>query len=114
MYKQKTYERDLYRYVVTHLNGEVSKAEGHVHERDEGFLLIREADDDTWAKITSMPETEIVSKPGWSGYRGFDVVKELEGVQEVEREKIGTDTWYFTIDKAKETIVDKTKERVLL
>lgn len=104
------HEQDRYEYTVTHLNGEVSKAEGNVHVRDEGFLLIQEKDDDTWARATFHSNMSYTGPPAFSRFEGYNTVRELEGVQEVEREKIGTDKWIFAVDKADEEWIDTEKE----
>lgn len=108
--REIVHEEARYRYEVTHLNGEVSTDEGNRHTRDDGFLLILEADDETWAKITFDPYHDVTGKPGFSGRRGYDTVRELEGVQEVEREQIGIDRWRFTVDMADLSWLDTERE----
>lgn len=105
------HEEKRYEYTVTHLNGEVSKAEGNNHRRDEGFLLIEEKDDETWARLTFHLNNDYTGPPwGWKG--AYNTVRELEGVQEVEKEEIGVDKWTFSVDKADGKWVDTEKERI--
>jgi len=107
---QIVHEEDRYQYTVTHLNGEESVSEGNRHTRDEGFLFILDKDDDTWARAT-FDSWDYTGPPAFSGPRcGYDTVRELEGVQEVEREKIGVDRWIFTVDRADRDI-EQEKER---
>lgn len=82
------HEEETYNYKIKHLNGEVTECEENKHTRDEGFLLILEADDKTWARITFYLDNDITCKSGFGGDRGYDTVRELEGVQEVNREKL--------------------------
>lgn len=111
---EKTYELDVYRYTITHTNGNVTNnVKGHLHDRDNGYIVVYEADDTTWAMITTSPYYDLACKPVFRGFCGFDVVKDLGEVEEVEREKIATDTWYISIDTADEEIIDVTKERVM-
>jgi len=94
------------------LNGEETAAEGNCHTRDEGFLFVLDKDDDTWAKATFDFNISYTGPPVFSQRRAYDTVRELEGVQEVEREKIGVDQWIFTIDKADRDI-ETERERTL-
>lgn len=107
---EKTYVRAVYQYEILHLNGEVSEPIGHIHRRDEGFVLVEEADDDTWHRATAMKNSLPAGKP-WRGSQGFDLVRELEGVQEVNRDLIGTDVWTITVDYAGNSIENVERER---
>lgn len=100
------HEEPRYEYTVTHLNGETTVQEGNKHRRDEGFLLIEEKNDG-WA-IATFEAHNSYTGPPWRG--GYDIIRELEGVQEVEREQIGIDRWIFTVDKADRAWLDTKKE----
>ena len=106
------HEQPRYQYKVTHLNGEVTEAEGNIHVRDEGFLLIMDKDDETWARTTFVLNDDYTGPPAFSWRVGYDTVRELEGIQEVEKEQIGTDKWIFTIDKADGNWIDVEKRRI--
>jgi hypothetical protein len=101
-----THEEPRYEYTVAHLNGDVTTETANRHTRDEGFLLLQNKDDDTWARATFHLINSYTGPPAFSMYRGYDTVRELEGVQEVERERIGTDIWEFTVDRADGDLLD--------
>lgn len=103
-----------YHYEVIHLNGEVSEEEGNRHQRDEGFALIYEADRTTWARITIEKYNDTTCKPGFGGFRGYDVVRELEGIQEIKKEKIGQDVFTLTYNDVKKSLDGVEKEFVPL
>lgn len=104
------HEEPIYEYTVTHLNGEETVDYGNWHKRDEGFLIILEKDDDTWARLTFYPDSDYTGAPAFYWEKAYDTVRELEGVQEVEKEKTGTKRWVFTVDKADNSIVDSYTE----
>jgi hypothetical protein len=104
---EKTAEYTLYEYKITHLNGEVSEEEA-THRKWEGSaIMLMMPDEETWARITAH-QHEPAMKP-FSGWRGFDIVRELEGVQEVEKEEIGTVFFDITIDLADHSLVSVEK-----
>jgi hypothetical protein len=105
------HEEPRYRYEVEHINGVRSVEEGNNHMRDEGFLLILEKNDDEWAQATFCLHMSYTGPPGLvKNERGFNVVRELNGIQEVNKDRIGTDRWIFTVDKADETWIGTEKE----
>lgn len=101
----KTAEYARYKYTVTHLNGETTTQVANGREWKESSLRLLEPDNDTWAAATTQMR-DLACKPGFTGSRGFDIVRELEGVQEVEKEQVGWTVFEFLIDWADHSIVD--------
>jgi hypothetical protein len=107
-----THKEDLYKYSVEHLDGDLSTDLGNTHRRDEGFLLIEEKNDDSWARATVMPHKSYTGPP-LNTYKAYDTVRELEGIKEVIRTRVGYDKWTFTVDKADGSHTGPEKVRVI-
>lgn len=101
-----------YHYTVEHLNGKVSEDEGNWGKRDEGFFLILEKDRETWARATTSRDMNYTGAPAFSGTRGYDKVRELEGIQEVHEEEIGEDVFTIVYNDVTKELVDVKKRFV--
>lgn len=104
-----THEETLYEYEVEHLNGDITRVEGHRDTKDGAFLIVKKANDTDWAVITFNPNNDITCKPHL-GSTGYEKVAELEGIKEINKTVLGYDRWIFTVDKADGKHLETKKE----
>lgn len=88
-------EYPLYEYTVTHLNGEETVAEANGHKYKEGFLLL-------WEYTENALLVDGTIGALWS----MDTTRRLEGIQEIERERVGFTYVQAAIDVADYTTID--------
>lgn len=88
----------VHEYEILHLNGKTTNATGNRKRRDEGFLLILQKNNEIWARATFDKHMDYTGGPAFSR-RGYDIVKELEGIQEVKKEQIGEEVITLTYNE---------------
>lgn len=108
---KKTTEYPRYKYKITHLNGEVTEDIAYEHLWNKGSVRLISPDNNTWS-LATVKYRDIACKPGLGSTTGFDTVRELEGVQEIEREKIGTTVFNFTIDWADHALQNVERDEI--
>lgn len=110
--EKRVYEWPLYEFVLEREVSEV-RVEGHIGQRKKknGAYEVYKIDDDNWAKFTIYPLDDYETAMN-DPIDGFNKVRRVEGVTDIDKTQVGLTEWDITVDIAEGTIVDVEKETI--